>query len=242
MIFSWLDESGTENLYQEKDGQTPVFVLCSWFLDSKHIVEVSNRLAELDRAFKKDTNTRGEIKGIDLVRPYKSEQNTPKYIKEANKLLLNGIIKCLADHEAKVVSRPFAKRLHAKYDTSKLYFFAHLVLFEQIYLLRNDLKNKTGDANYAELPISVVADTLPTKKVLSSRQAITNAVKEIERQSKNKFPLLWSFDLSSENAFIRVADILGRILFAVAHNRWSNELAVKSFIRISIFCGMLLIR
>jgi len=78
--------------------------------------------------------------------------------------------------------------------------------------------------NYTELPLSIIADTLPTKKVFSSRQAITNAVKEIEKQSKNRFPLLWSFDLSSENAFIRVADILGRILFAVAHNRWSNEL------------------
>jgi hypothetical protein len=29
--------------------------------------------------------------------------------------------------------------------------------------------------------------------------------------------------LSSENFFIRVADILGRVLFASAHNRWSNE-------------------
>jgi len=161
MIFSWLDESGTESWYQEKEGQTPVFVLCSWFLDSEHIVEVSNKLAELENKFTKTTNSRGEIKGVDLVRPYKSERNTPEYIKAANKLLLNGIIRCLADHDAKVIARAFAKRLHAKYDTSKLYFFAHLVLFEQIYLLRNELK---GDVSNVELPISVVADTLQQKK------------------------------------------------------------------------------
>jgi hypothetical protein len=164
MIFSWLDESGTEDCYQDKEGQSPVFILCSWFLDSKRITPISKVLAELESNFRKATNHANEIKGVELIRPYKSEQKNPERINRANALLVNGIIKCLYEHDAKVVARAFAKRLHAKYDPQKLYYFAHLVLFEQIYLLRNNLISRDLDANYAELPISMIADTLPTKE------------------------------------------------------------------------------
>lgn len=74
-----------------------------------------------------------------------------------------------------------------------------------------------------EPAISLVADTLPTKEVNALRQAIIRSVKEIEKLSAKKFPLFWSFDLSTENVCIRVADILAKILFGVAHNCWSVE-------------------
>jgi len=136
MIFSWLDESGTEDCYQAKEGQAPVFILCSWLLDSKRIIQVAKVLAELENDFRKATRITGEIKGADLIRPYKSEQKIPEYINTANSLLVNGIIECLREHEARIVARAFAKRLHAKYDPVKLYSFAPLVLLEQIYLFR----------------------------------------------------------------------------------------------------------
>ncbi len=199
-------------------------MLCSWLLDHSRIAQVSRVLADIENDFRKATHVTGEIKGSDIVRTFQSERNSPEYINKANKALLHDLIRCLAENDAKIVARAFAKRLHAKYERENLYFFAHLTLFEQIYLLRNHLNARSGDLNPPNLPISIIADTLPSNKVFSSRQAITNAVKEIERQTQDTFPLLWSFDLSVENAFIRVADILGRILFAIAHNRWSQEI------------------
>jgi hypothetical protein len=95
MIISWLDESGTADCYQEKEGQSPVFVLCSWFLDSKRINAVSKVLTKLEDDFRKAAHVGGEIKGAELIRPYKNEQKTPQHINRANDLLVNGIIKSL---------------------------------------------------------------------------------------------------------------------------------------------------
>lgn len=221
MFFGWIDESGDENCYHEKEGQTPVYVLCACLLTEEFIAKALSELSTIERNYRNNVHIKTEIKGtkINILRNCKHNPNIPDYIKNAEQTFLNNIIDCLIANNVKIVSRAFGKRIRVNYKPQDLYSFAYLTLFEQIFLLTNFEYKKLS--SYPNLPISIISDTLPTNKVKSSRQTITNIVNDIKGRLKKEFSILWSFDLSSENILIRVADIIAKILYGVAHNSWN---------------------